>query len=97
MREESENVIKTEAIEALLNSTKPASTEHILLVSTYIGEGWRSLPRKLDYVEAQIDQFFETHIFKGVKEVCLINTKQGFILKSFFAGCVSNFIRLDSK
>lgn len=40
-----------------------------MFVSANIGEGWRNLFRMLDYTEAQIDQFYESHIQKGIKEV----------------------------
>lgn len=64
------DIVKTDAINLLLNSTTLVTTKDIVFISNNIGEGWRDLFRLMDYIEAQIDQFYETHIYKGVKEVC---------------------------
>lgn len=52
-----------------MNSHDAVTKKDIMFVSGNIGEGWRNLFRMLDYIEAQIDQFYESHIQKGVKEV----------------------------
>ncbi|GJQ86380.1 imd [Trypoxylus dichotomus] len=60
---------KTEAINRILKSTLQVSTDHIMYVSSHVGEGWKDVGRLLDYSDGQIYQFEETHIIRGVKEV----------------------------
>lgn len=47
------------------------SMDHPLmeLISTHLGEDWRMVVRDLGFSNAQLDQFQEDNIFKGVKEV----------------------------
>lgn len=42
------------------------------LISTHLGEDWRMIVRDLGFSNAQLDQFQEDNIFKGVKEVCFL-------------------------
>lgn len=63
------NFMKTKAVDLLMTNSDTVTTKDIMFVSANIGEGWRNLFRMLNYIEAQIDQFYETHIQKGIKEV----------------------------
>lgn len=43
------------------------------LISTHLGEDWRMVVRDLGFSNAQLDQFQEDNIYKGVKEVSLMS------------------------
>ncbi len=50
-------------------STDPVTERIMDVISTHLGENWRSLFRALDFSDGQIDQMKEDYYINGVKEV----------------------------
>lgn len=53
----------------MMKSSDPMDHPLMELISTHLGEDWRMVVRDLGFSNAQLDQFQEDNIFKGVKEV----------------------------
>lgn len=67
--EKERHYVKTDSINKLLNCNESVTRDHILFVSSHVGEGWKDVGRLLNYSEGQIYQFEEVNIIRGVKEV----------------------------
>lgn len=66
------------------------------LISTHLGEDWRMVVRDLGFSNAQLDQFQEDNIFKGVKEVLLIFLLCHIFLFLFFLRNLLSFYKIIS-
>lgn len=66
---------KTRTIEKLLKSDKEIDHPEMDVVSTHLGEDWRSVARDLGFSNGEIDHFYEDNFAFGVKEV-----RKGFLL-----------------
>lgn len=60
---------KTRTIEKLLKSDKEIDHPDMDVVSTHLGEDWRSVARDLGFSNGEIDHFYEDNFAFGVKEV----------------------------
>ncbi|XP_057324024.1 protein immune deficiency isoform X2 [Microplitis mediator] len=56
-------------VKVLSLSEQQLTIEHMFLIKTHIGYGWRRVFESLGYSKGQIDQFVENHRMKGIDEV----------------------------
>lgn len=78
-----EDFVITEAIQNMFANSSPVNKQHIGLLSTHMGEGWRDTARALDYSDGQISQIYISNIHTGLKEVCSTHLF-AFILLLFY-------------
>lgn len=53
----------------MMRSNEPVNERVMDVISTHLGENWRSLFRNLGFSDGQIDQMKEDYYINGVKEV----------------------------
>lgn len=53
----------------MMRSNEPVNERVMDVISTHLGENWRSLFRHLGFSDGQIDQMKEDYYINGVKEV----------------------------
>lgn len=53
----------------MMKSNEPVNQKVMDVISTHLGENWRTLFRSLNYSDGQIDQMKEDYYISGVKEV----------------------------
>lgn len=53
----------------MMHSQQPLNHRHMDIVSTHLGHGWRDIIRLLGFTDGQIEQMYEDHYVRGIKEV----------------------------
>lgn len=79
---EKSDIIKTEAINKLLESELVTTQHHITFVSEHIGKNWKMVCRTLQYSDGQIFQYYDQHNGLGIKEVKYLLSVLFYILKT---------------
>jgi len=54
---------------AMLKCTDLLEFRSMNIISTHLGEDWRTIGRQLGFSEGQIEQMYEDNYAKGIKEV----------------------------
>lgn len=76
----------------MMHSAEPLQHRHMDLVATHLGEGWRDIIRLLGFSDGQIEQMYEDHYARGIKEVIY-----GFLLdwqRNEEHACVGQLVKL---
>lgn len=61
--------VRTPEVNKILSSDKLMKREHLDIVATHLGEGWRDVGMKLGYSNGQLDHFYADYKHIGTKEV----------------------------